>query len=82
MKAVAKHDVVMLKADVTDVDAEELEARKLLTRYSPKASIPLTLVYSPNLNEPIQLTGIYSRQDLINALDRAASAKPQVASQN
>jgi thiol:disulfide interchange protein DsbD len=79
VKTVAANDVVMLKADVTDVDAKELEARKLLNRYSPKASIPLTLIYSPNLSEPIQLTGIYSRQDLIDAIRRAADAKPALA---
>ena len=70
----------MLKADVTDVDAEEQEARKLLSRYSPKGSIPMTLIYSPNLAEPIRLTGIYSREDLIKAIEQAANARPEVAS--
>ena len=71
--AVRKHDVVMLKADVTRDDAP---ARPLLDRLNPAGSIPLTVIYSPNLRHPIELTGIYSRQDLEQALDLAAGSRP------
>lgn len=75
--AVRRHDVVMLKADVTRDDAP---ARPLLEQLNPAGSIPLTVIYSPNLQAPIELTGIYSKQDLQNALDRASRGpSPTVA---
>jgi thiol:disulfide interchange protein len=71
--AVRKHDVVMLKADVTHDDAP---ARPLLEQLNPAGSIPLTVIYSPAVPQPIELTGIYSKEDLQRAIDRAASALP------
>lgn len=73
VEAVRKHDVAMLKADVTRDDAP---ARPLLEKLNPAGSIPLTVIYSPNLQQPIELTGIYSREDLQHALDAAAEERP------
>jgi thiol:disulfide interchange protein DsbD len=74
---VRQHDVLMLRADVTRRDAP---GQKLLDKFNLAGSIPLTVIYSPNLAEPIQLTGIYSREDLKTALDRASvPAKAAVA---
>lgn len=70
VNAVRKHDVVMLKADVTRDDAP---ARPLLEKLNPAGSIPLTVIYSPKAPQPIELTGIYSKEDLQGAIDRAAS---------
>jgi thiol:disulfide interchange protein DsbD len=67
--AVRRHEVIMLKADVTRDDAP---ARPLLDQLNPAGSIPLTVIYSPRMDRPIELTGIYSKQDLQNALDLAA----------
>jgi len=69
--AVRKHEVTMLKADVTRDDAP---ARPLLDKLNPAGAIPLTVIYSPNLDQPIELTGIYSTPDLERALDEAAQA--------
>ena len=73
--AVRRHDVVMLKADVTRDDAP---ARPLLEQLNPAGSIPLTVIYSPNIRGAIELTGIYSKDDLRQAIERASQA-PAVA---
>lgn len=73
--AVRKHGVLMLKADVTRDDAP---ARPLLEQLNPAGSIPLTVIYSPSVRGPIELTGIYSKQDLQEAIERA-SQPPSVA---
>ena len=67
-RAVADHGVRMIKADLTDSHAP---GQKLLGELKGKG-IPLTVIYSPSLKEPIRLTGIYSVDDLKEALDRAA----------
>jgi thiol:disulfide interchange protein DsbD len=68
VNAVKQHDVVMLKADVTSGDAP---GRPLLEQLNPAGSIPLTVIYAPNHPTPIELTGIYSTDDLVRALDAA-----------
>ena len=73
VNAVRSHDVVMLKADVTRDDAP---ARPLLEQLNPAGSIPLTVIYSPNLERPIELTGIYSKEDLRHAITVAAEGQP------
>jgi thiol:disulfide interchange protein len=69
VRAVSDHDVLMLKADVTDEDAP---GRELLRQLSPAGAIPLTAVYPPRAHEPIILTGIYSQSDIRQTLQRAA----------
>lgn len=64
------HQAVMVKADMTHADAP---GRDLLKELNPVGSIPLTAVYSPRLEAPIVLNGIYSRQDLKDAIARAAA---------
>jgi thiol:disulfide interchange protein len=76
VKAVDDHKVVMLKADVTDDDAA---GRPLLNELNPVGAIPLTALYAPGLSKPIQLSGIYSKSDLINALDTASKGSVAVA---
>jgi thiol:disulfide interchange protein len=61
---------VMVKADMTHADAP---GRFLLKELNPVGSIPLTAVYSPKLEGPIVLNGLYSRQDLKDAIARAAT---------
>lgn len=69
------HKVVMVKADMTDSDAP---GRDLLNELNPVGSIPLSVIYSPNLPEPIVLNGMYSRQALRDAVARAAAAEGTV----
>lgn len=78
VSSVRKHDVLMLKADVTRDDAP---ARPLLEKLNPAGSIPLTIIYSPGQTQPIELVGIYSRDDLQRAIDQAAQARTVAASQ-
>ena len=65
VNAVHKQDIVMLQADVTNGDAAGIP---LLTKLNPVGSIPLTAVYLPHATEPRLLDGIYSSDDLVDAL--------------
>lgn len=71
-RAVQDHDVQMIKADLTDRGAP---GQKLLDDLNGRG-IPLTVIYSPSLAEPIQLPGIYSVDDLKQALAKASQPKP------
>jgi len=76
VKSVRDREVLMLKADVTAGDAP---ARPLLDQLNPAGSIPLTAIYPPRAAGPIELTGIYTKADLQNALDQAAAKQPALA---
>jgi len=78
VESVRKHDVVMLKADVTRDDAP---ARPLLETLNPAGSIPLTVIYAPGSRNPIELTGIYSKEDLQSAIQRASESEPTSVAQ-
>jgi thiol:disulfide interchange protein DsbD len=69
-----QHDVVMVKADVTEDDAP---AKPLLGELNPAGAIPLTVIYSPHRDKPLMLTGIYSMADLQKAVEEAS--QPAVA---
>lgn len=73
VEAVRDHDVLMLKADVTDNDAP---GRPLLEKLNPAGSIPLTAIFTPGSDRPIELPGIYSTTDLTQALTAAATQPP------
>ena len=77
VSAVRAHDVLMLKADVTRDDAP---ARPLLEKLNPAGSIPLTVIYAPGADQPAELTGIYSKEDLQKAIDAAAAPRAVAAS--
>lgn len=64
--AVRRHDVLMLKADVTQDDAP---GRELLGRLNPAGAIPLTAIYLPDQLTPRLLSGIYTVDQLVHALD-------------
>jgi thiol:disulfide interchange protein len=68
VSAVKRHDVEMLKADLT---ADDAPGWTLLKQLNPVAAIPFTAVYQPGQNEPVDLSGIYSTSDLRNAIDHA-----------
>jgi thiol:disulfide interchange protein len=69
VKSIKSHNVLMLRADVGD---EGSPSRDLLLRYNKQGSIPLTVIYPPNSSSAIELIGIYSKDDLRNAIDQAA----------
>jgi thiol:disulfide interchange protein len=64
-----KHDVVMVKADVTE---ENAPAKPLLDELNPAGAIPLTVIYSPHRAQPLMLRGIYSKAELQKAVEEAA----------
>jgi suppressor for copper-sensitivity B len=68
--AIKKHEVVALRADLSDQSAPGWDA---LNQISAVGAIPLTALYSPHLPEPIQLTGLYSPAELVDALEAASS---------
>ena len=68
-RLMARDDIVLLKGDVTNMDAP---ASKYLRRRYPGKAVPLTVIYPPGDSAPIRLEGKYSMADLLAGLDRAA----------
>ena len=69
VKAIKEADAVAFRVDLTKKDAP---GWKLLKELSPVAAIPFTAVFPANGGEPMKLTGVYSAEDLANALKQAA----------
>ena len=67
--ALAEHRVVALRADLTRDDAPGWEK---LRQVNPSGGIPLTVIYSPTQTAPLELSSIYTTQNLIDAIKRAA----------
>jgi len=67
--AVERLSVITIRADLTHSDAPGWDK---LRKISEAGGIPLTMIYSPELNEPIALSSIYTTENLISALNRAA----------
>jgi suppressor for copper-sensitivity B len=66
-----KHDVILLRADMTDASKERWD---IVNQLNPGGGIPLTAIYGPNQTEPTKLTSLYTTRNLIDALDRASSS--------
>ncbi|MFW6065287.1 MAG: cytochrome c biogenesis protein CcdA [Planctomycetota bacterium] len=66
-----RRDVLTMVADVTDADAPA--ATYLRDRFG-KAP-PLTVVFPPGDGEPVELTGKYDKDDLLEALDEVSSPR-------
>jgi thiol:disulfide interchange protein DsbD len=64
--AVRDKDVVMLQADMTDVN--NAPDKPLLRKLNGAGNIPLTAVYFPNQDQPRLLKGIYTADDLVKTL--------------
>jgi thiol:disulfide interchange protein len=71
VKTVDDNRILMLKADVSNDDAP---GRPLLNELNPVGAIPLTAIYAPGLDQPIQLNGIYSVKDIQSAISRATTS--------
>lgn len=66
-----RRDVLMMVADVTDADSSA--AAYMRDRFG-KAP-PLTVVFPPGDGEPIELTGKYDSDDLLEAIDQLTSPR-------
>jgi thiol:disulfide interchange protein len=66
--AVKQHEVVLLRADMTDAPQSRWD---VVNQLNPGGGIPLTAIYGPNQPEPTKLTSLYTTQNLLDALDRA-----------
>jgi len=69
-QAIAQHQVILLRADLTDEHAPGWDADNQL---NPGGGIPLTAIYGPHQSEPTKLTSLYTTQNLIDALNRATA---------
>jgi thiol:disulfide interchange protein len=67
-QAVKEHQVVLLRADMTDAPQDRWD---VVNQLNPGGGIPLTAIYGPNQSEPMKLTSLYTTQNLIDALNRA-----------
>ena len=66
--ALKEHGVTPIRVDLTHEDAP---GWRKLRELSSSGGIPLTVIYSPKLDRPIQLSSIYTTDNLIAAIDRA-----------
>ena len=69
MKAIKEADAVTVRVDLTRKDAP---GWNVLQELSPVAAIPFTAVFPANGGEAIKLTGVYSAEDLAQAMKQAA----------
>jgi thiol:disulfide interchange protein len=67
LQALRKYDVVTLKADLTEQHAP---GEKRLLELEPSGGIPLTAIYAPGYDKPIQITSVYTTATLVNTLDQ------------
>jgi thiol:disulfide interchange protein DsbD len=67
IQALQEHDVVMLKADLSKEDAA---GWPLLKKLNPTGGIPLTAIYAPGSDQPIQISSVYTTQTLLRVLDQ------------
>lgn len=65
--ALREHDVVTLKADLTQDDAAGWPR---LRELRPTGGIPLTAIYSPSYDMPVQITDVYTTDTLVKTLDQ------------
>lgn len=68
VQALKQSNAITLRADLTRTDAP---GWALLRQVSRVGAVPLTIIYSPKLADPIQLTGVYSTDNLLEALNQA-----------
>ena len=70
--AVAKNDVLLLRADLTSSDAAGWD---MVNQLNPGGGIPLTAIYPPGADQPIKLTSLYTTENLLGASGRSSSDK-------
>lgn len=72
LSTLRQKDVVLLKVDITRPNAPGSE---LLRRLNPAGGIPLTAIYFPGDDEPLQLASIYTPGTLVDVL-RSPPSRP------
>lgn len=71
-QALNADDVVSLKADITAGGSPDDQfLNELNDQFGIGTAIPLLLVFAPGVDEPIVLRDLYSRADLIGAIEQA-----------
>jgi thiol:disulfide interchange protein DsbD len=74
--ALRRHDVAMLKADLTTDDAPRWSRLREIT---PTGGIPLTAIYPPGYDKPVQISSVYTTETLVKTLDQLGATRSQVA---
>jgi thiol:disulfide interchange protein len=80
-KAIAslrKHDVVTLKADLTEDNAAGWPRLKAIA--GDTAGIPLTAIFAPGYEKPVPIAGVYTTGTLVSTLDQLDTPKTNTAS--
>lgn len=72
IQSLRQHDVVTLKADLTEDDAPGWPKLRELT---PTGGIPLTAIYAPGYEKPVQIASVYTTATLVKTLDQLDAAK-------
>ena len=70
--AIREFGVTPIRADLTHEDAPGWER---LRQISKSGGIPLTVIYSPALDQPIQLSSVYTTDNLVTALKSASAPR-------
>jgi thiol:disulfide interchange protein DsbD len=68
---ISQYDVILIRADLTSEDAAGWPK---VNELNPGGGIPLTAIYSAHADQPDKLTSLYTSQNLIDAIKRAASS--------
>jgi len=74
--ALRKHDVVTLKADLSKEDAPGWPR---LHELIGGGGIPLTAIYAPGYDKPVQIASVYTTATLVKTLDQLDAANKAVA---
>jgi thiol:disulfide interchange protein DsbD len=72
IQSLRQHDVVTLKADLTEDSAPGWPKLRELT---PTGGIPLTAIYAPGYDKPVQIASVYTTATLVKTLDQLDAAK-------
>jgi thiol:disulfide interchange protein len=76
IKSLRDHGVVTLKADLTKDDAPGWSRLRELTA---TGGIPLTAIYVPGYDKPIQISSVYTTETLVKTLDQLGQIKTALA---
>jgi thiol:disulfide interchange protein len=76
IKSLRDHDVVTVKADLTKDDAPGWSRLRELTA---TGGIPLTAIYAPGYDKPVQISSVYTTDTLVKTLDQLAASKTALA---
>jgi len=70
-EALHRYGVILIRADLTSEDAAGWPK---VNELNPGGGIPLTAIYAPGADQPDKLTSLYTTQNLVDALSRAAGS--------